>query len=146
MAHRCDFTEEEQLAMDDHIFYHRCMIEYFEKRKNGEACSLPPKPKRTVTFLEGRGSKKSEQTVDELHEFLKSHLVEQEENDITEGDVDRFSKCLNVDEMVPFLRSGFGLLKFDGGKTIHSWTLPRKDSWSITVNISDTVQTWTSFY
>ena len=37
----------------DHIFYHRCMIEYFEKEKNSEPSSLPLKPKQTVTFLEG---------------------------------------------------------------------------------------------
>jgi len=147
MAQRSDYTEEEQLAIDDNIYYHKCMIEYLENRKKGEACSLPSKPKRTMTFLEGLEKEKREQTVGELHEFLKSCLVEQEENDITEGDVDRFSKCLTVDEMVPFLCTGFGLLKFNKSKTIHHALI--LGHWLEKAHgvfkRSKAAQTWTSF-
>ena len=147
MAQRCDFTEEEQLAIGEHMFYHKNMIEYFEKRKNGEACSLPAKPKRTVSFLEGGKKEKREQTVAELHDFLKSRLVVQEENDITEGDVDSFSKCLNIGEMVPYLRSGFGLMKFNKSKTVrHALILGHwLEKAHGVFKRSKAAQTWTSF-
>jgi hypothetical protein len=113
------FNEEQQKAIDDHIKYHADMITYLSTIKTGAEKTKPKKTKSKLDFLELSKKTKTIRTVDELNTFLMGKLVQDNEIDVTEEDVKKFDRCETADDMIPFVKQTWKVVKFHQRKTLH---------------------------
>ena len=147
LSETCPFDEEQQKIIDEHIKYHADMITYLSVRKTGAEKSKPKKPKSSLAFLESPEKAKTVMTVAELDDFLREKLIQDDETNVTltEEDVNKFNKCKTVDDMIPFMKQSWKVVKFEKRKTQHHSLIlgyqlgkartvfkskPKKQSWS----------------
>jgi hypothetical protein len=95
------------------------MITYLSARKTGAEKSKPKKPKSNLAFLESSEKTKTNRTAAELDTFLREKLVQDNEIDVTEEDVKKFDRCETVDDMIPFVKQSWKVVKFHQRKPLH---------------------------
>ena len=126
MATNNIFTEEQVLALEEHESYYQDMVEYIRKRKSGEMCSLPKKPKSKIDFLEQKVFK-GVMSASDLHQYLLNFLAPENMylHDPTVEDKERFEKCETIDEIASFLVVAADLIKLSEQKNHESLSAAR---------------------